>query len=523
MEHNSASSAFCALDTNSDGVLDKSELAMGLLSAGTDPNELSELFMRLDTNADGAVTLKEFEAGFNMYKSSRNHAGYSAVHPLALPSPGLFGQDKLKEAFDHFDLDRSGGIELKELQAFFNFFGHEPEPQLLRQYFDGYDVDKDGVISYKEMKQVLESMSADIEPLIEQLRQVFINLDRDQDGRVSKLEAECAIKAVSNIPGFDYVRIAEAFSNNDTILTYECLGRLVFGAGIHGRTGLNAMLTACCVHQMHNMHTPVVAQLKQQCDPGQLEAAKATITIIEQHCKLKVVWKLPVVQHHVKSAPCSEQMLVLFAPVLKEEMLQYPSELFQSTWIQQLTVCTGLTLNGVPVGGAADQTRQNLWLNADAAFQCGSSEPSVTVFRQVLHHELFHLMDWKLGQIRGATNPNTQDQEWMATNPPNFTYVHQRPSKKGGKLGYGDLYGYSLTPGSGPIGFLNSYQTASMAEDKGCLYGDMFAYPQELAAACKDDMLLRNKVMLLRATIHKFCPNMGAKFWLRMKNRALQS
>ena len=79
-----ARDVFSSVDTNSDEMLDSSELCGALSESGMTDYELEQLFFALDTNHDNLISMDEFVAGFQKYRLCIRPAQMRAVLLSAL-------------------------------------------------------------------------------------------------------------------------------------------------------------------------------------------------------------------------------------------------------------------------------------------------------------------------------------------------------------------------------------------------------------------------------------------------------
>lgn len=100
----------------------------------------------------------------------------------------------------------------------------------------------------------------------------------------------------------------------------------------------------------------------------------------------------------------------------------------------------------------------------------GDREYSSFTIEQVVHHEVFHMLDPHLDD----------DKEWKALNPRGFAY-------QGGT-------GSSATA---PRGFVNEYATASDAEDRASTFEYLMSQPKKLCELAAKDPVLAKKVKVV--------------------------
>mmetsp|Transcript_17151 Transcript_17151/g.48056 ORF Transcript_17151/g.48056 Transcript_17151/m.48056 type:complete len:198 (-) Transcript_17151:148-741(-) len=111
--------------------------------------------------------------------------------------------------------------------------------------------------------------------------------------------------------------------------------------------------------------------------------------------------------------------------------------------------------------------------------------------RHSFHHELFHLIDYRL---RGPSSFTASDPEWEAHNPENFRYG------SGGKYMQHDADSSQLS--SAPEGghFLNRYSTSAITEDKAEVWSALMCYDEILRTP-----QLRAKAELLLQRVSSIC------------------
>ena len=52
-----------------------------------------------------------------------------------------------------------------------------------------------------------------------------------------------------------------------------------------------------------------------------------------------------------------------------------------------------------------------------------------------------------------------------------------------------------------------------MLEDKGCVYGNLFAFPTYVEKKSGDDSIVGNKVALMKTNLREYCNEMNEDFW----------
>jgi hypothetical protein len=128
---------------------------------------------------------------------------------------------------------------------------------------------------------------------------------------------------------------------------------------------------------------------------------------------------------------------------------------------------------------------------------CGSH--SELYVRAVIHHEFFHLLDYK------DDGKLYSDPAWSALNPKGFKYG------RGGARAQDDALGSLLTDAK--PGFLNSYSTQGVEEDKAEVFAYLIVRQGLVEARVKKDDVLAAKVRRMKDLMRSFCPKMDEGFW----------
>mmetsp|Transcript_19140 Transcript_19140/g.34908 ORF Transcript_19140/g.34908 Transcript_19140/m.34908 type:complete len:506 (-) Transcript_19140:2424-3941(-) len=129
--------AFKALDTNNDGKLSASELEIGFRSLYTEEEaqaKVNELLKQIDVDGNGFVEYSEFLSAGMQLDAEEN-------------------KQRLEDAFNIFDSDKSGGISLEELKEILGSYMDADTDW--DQLFRDVDSDHSGEISFEEFKALL--------------------------------------------------------------------------------------------------------------------------------------------------------------------------------------------------------------------------------------------------------------------------------------------------------------------------------------------------------------------------------
>uniref|UniRef100_A0A8C7WG93 EF-hand domain-containing protein n=1 Tax=Oncorhynchus mykiss TaxID=8022 RepID=A0A8C7WG93_ONCMY len=117
------------------------------------------------------------------------------------PKPDLTEEQKqeIREAFDLFDTDGSGTIDVKELKVAMRALGFEPKKEEIKKMisekdskeeilkaFRLFDDDGTGKISFKNLKRVAKELGESLTD--EELQEMIDEADRDGDGEINEQE-----------------------------------------------------------------------------------------------------------------------------------------------------------------------------------------------------------------------------------------------------------------------------------------------------------------------------------------------
>ncbi|KAI8359978.1 hypothetical protein BD560DRAFT_405087 [Blakeslea trispora] len=127
------SELFASFDRDQDGKISKSELEEMLSSAGVNDPSVQSV---VASQPDGSLNFEDFA---NLMRST-----------LSDPHRMTSKQLELKEAFDAFDKDGDGVINVHELQAMMEKLGDKLSLQEAQGLIQDVDLDKDGVVSFNE-------------------------------------------------------------------------------------------------------------------------------------------------------------------------------------------------------------------------------------------------------------------------------------------------------------------------------------------------------------------------------------
>ncbi|CAO2623965.1 CETN2 [Lemmus lemmus] len=107
------------------------------------------------------------------------------------PKPELTEEQKqeIREAFDLFDADGTGTIDVKEKMS-----EKDTKEEILKA-FKLFDDDETGKISFKNLKHVAKELGENLSD--EELQEMIDEADQDGDGKVNEQEFLCIMKKTS--------------------------------------------------------------------------------------------------------------------------------------------------------------------------------------------------------------------------------------------------------------------------------------------------------------------------------------
>lgn len=132
---------FETLDTSKDGRLSKDELFAGysqLMGAVQAELEVERIMTTVDVDRNGTIDYSEFiSATINKTK--------------------LLTKERMKIAFDHFDKNKSGSINIQELKQLLDQ-GRHIDDSVWKAMIAEADINGDGEVSYNEFEKMMEGL-----------------------------------------------------------------------------------------------------------------------------------------------------------------------------------------------------------------------------------------------------------------------------------------------------------------------------------------------------------------------------
>ncbi|XP_028018683.1 calmodulin-like protein 5 [Balaenoptera acutorostrata] len=132
---------------------------------------------------------------------------------------------EVKEAFDIFDKDKDGAINVPELGAVMQKLGLNPSEAALKALVTRVDADGDGVISSQEFLAVI---AKGVQAREDDLRTAFQAFDLDGDGHISVDELRQSMAQLEGVSQEELVvMIQGADVNQDGQVNYEEFVRIL--------------------------------------------------------------------------------------------------------------------------------------------------------------------------------------------------------------------------------------------------------------------------------------------------------
>ena len=191
------------------------------------------------------------------------------------------------------------------------------------------------------------------------------------------------------------------------------------------------------------------------------------------------------------SEPFGAKELRRYASLFAAEFELYPLELIRDVGLKRVVFCKRLNLGGQPRAAVPDFRLGVLYVDINPR------EYYPIYLRQVLHHEFYHMIDFRQDGLR--------DETWAALNQPGFKY--------GSGGGSAQTFQTTAWATREYPGFLNHYSTTAVEEDKAEIFSNLMVVPKYVERRAEADRILSSKVMFLRRSLKSFCPAISGQFW----------
>jgi hypothetical protein len=195
----------------------------------------------------------------------------------------------------------------------------------------------------------------------------------------------------------------------------------------------------------------------------------------------------------IHAADGRPRLINRYVAILNSEWSRYPPDLVKRAGIRRIILCEGLRLGDQLRAAIPDFESGDLYLDVAR----GSAAPGYQ--REVIHHELFHVIDLRDDGLLYA------DPAWSALNAPGFQYGN------GGVSAQGDAWSAVLNPNL--AGFLNTYSMTGVEEDKAEIYANLIVNRKFVEAVAVRDAVVRAKVERMKGLMRGFSSEVGEGFW----------
>jgi Putative zinc-binding metallo-peptidase len=182
-----------------------------------------------------------------------------------------------------------------------------------------------------------------------------------------------------------------------------------------------------------------------------------------------------------------------YQKLLTKEVSRYPISLVHRTQTVRIVLCEELVFDGQRRNAIPDFEHGVLYLDVKRG------DYNTLYQRKVIHHEFFHLIDYKDDGSVYA------DKAWAALNPATFQYG------TGGRNAQDDATTSELT--NRFPGFLNHYSTTGIEEDKAEMFANMMVAPKHVHSRALADPVIKSKQEAMQSLMQKFCPDANEEFW----------
>lgn len=202
----------------------------------------------------------------------------------------------------------------------------------------------------------------------------------------------------------------------------------------------------------------------------------------------KLSYKIPVSRFQVKvitykldCAPSTEEDLDMYMPIFFMEWCIYPKSFIKKSKLKNVIFVDRIQFTTPffsQYRAGCPETNQT------ESLVLSTKERNFLYIRIVIHHELFHYIDW-------VDDFSYEDEGWEELNVPGFKY---------GKGGEYEREWIKLDPDA--KGFINHYSTSALEEDRAEIYQYLIGCPDE--ALNNKDEIVQKKVKRIRDFVMKF-------------------
>jgi Ca2+-binding EF-hand superfamily protein len=125
-------------------------------------------------------------------------------------------KQEIKDAFELFDTDGTGGVDSKELKVAMRALGFEPKKEEVRRILSDIDKHGDGIIKYEDFLEILTQKTTEKEP-IDEIKKAFRLMCEDGSDKITVKSLKKTIKELGENMSEDEIveMIEEADKDQD--------------------------------------------------------------------------------------------------------------------------------------------------------------------------------------------------------------------------------------------------------------------------------------------------------------------
>lgn len=177
---------------------------------------------------------------------------------------------------------------------------------------------------------------------------------------------------------------------------------------------------------------------------------------------------------------------------LGNELSIYSSKVLKKSKLRRIVLCKNLASLGKKQAGLAELNWLDFTRLLGRQICIDVDHPIDAYARLVVHHELYHLIDF-VDDLNGLF-----DNQWKKLNPPTFKYNADMPPKQ---------------KTSANKGFISTYAMQAVEEDKAETYAHMIIDYKGTEKLAQKDYVLKTKMRRMKELMKKFSSEFDDAFW----------
>ncbi len=199
--------------------------------------------------------------------------------------------------------------------------------------------------------------------------------------------------------------------------------------------------------------------------------------------------------------PADHRTVLHYARLHLEELRKYPRSFLRQNGLDSILYVKGLRIASGKIGGtmlgALESPSQRP--HGSLIFDIAEPLPADDFIRYVVHHELFHLVDF----VHFA-DPAAQ-RAWIRLNPPGFVYLRDAR-----------FCGGTHVPAE--RGFVSQYAMAEAGEDRADTFASLLVTPyyRRLLERMNKDSILQAKVKLMKRQLRRVDASLDERFFRKL-------